>query len=404
MKINDDGTLYGSISPTYPPQTVLLECDNEYINLLIHSGDSIHLEFDASNMKKTVKFSGNAVENNEYLLMFESIPVIKRDPYTLNNEKIKSLPPEKYTKYCDSLYHKSVIARDEFFKKFHLSKTMKKWMYNEVEYAFLYNKSMYPELHRQLNNIRGYWNWDVPDEYFDYLKSIDISEADLINPRVIDQIVSDISFNYVHRQLMKEPPFKTINGQYTISKTIDKDSLWINGYIKLLNNGLLLQLCLCRHLGMIVRDGEFNRFEKYQYIVDKFITNQRLKEQLIKFYKESKQRFENPELNMQAILKEINNTPAKSAFDSILQLNKGKVIYVDCWATWCSPCLGETPYSKELISKLKNSPVSFVSLCFDSEKEKWSSYIKEMRWGGYHYFISKENGEYFKKLFNLNYS
>lgn len=88
---------------------------------------------------------------------------------------------------------------------------------------------------------------------------------------------------------------------------------------------------------------------------------------------------------MQAVLMEISNTLA----------------IVDCWATWCGPCRSEIPYSKELMGKLKDSPVSFIFLCFDSEKKKWLKSIQESYLGGTLYFLSNESGEYFKKVFEI---
>ena len=33
---------------------------------------------------------------------------------------------------------------------------------------------------------------------------------------------------------------------------------------------------------------------------------------------------------------------------------KGKVLYIDVWATWCGPCIKEFPYLKKLIEDYKD--------------------------------------------------
>jgi thiol-disulfide isomerase/thioredoxin len=44
---------------------------------------------------------------------------------------------------------------------------------------------------------------------------------------------------------------------------------------------------------------------------------------------------------------------------------KGKVLFLNFWATWCGPCVAELPSIAALIEKTKDSPVVF--LCFSSE-------------------------------------
>lgn len=402
LKINSNKSFKGKIELTDSIQNVLVLYKDDWINLLVHSGDSIHIEFESSNIKKSIKFSGKAKEDNSLLIKFDTIPVIKRVPYSVSQGKCKTLSPNEYLRFCDSLYQESANAYNDFVKRHKLSPMMEIWMRNEVKYSFFYDKSMYPDYHRRLNNIRGYWNWDVADEYFDFQKSVNISDIDLINSLTISRVINNIDIGgFVDRQVMKESYFKTEDGHWARSKALNDDSLSLNGIIKHINNKLILQLCLCERFGGMITSGEINEFEKYQNLVAEYITNQHLKEQLLNYYGETKLRFENPELNMQAILKEISNTPAESVLDSILFNNKGKVIYIDCWATWCAPCRGEIPYSKELMLKLKDLPVSFLFLCFDSKKENWSEMIEKSKLGGTHYFIPKEKGEYFKKAFSI---
>lgn len=51
---------------------------------------------------------------------------------------------------------------------------------------------------------------------------------------------------------------------------------------------------------------------------------------------------------------------------------KGKLIYVDIWATWCGPCLEEMPAYEKLKETYKDNPaISFVSLSIDDDKDAW---------------------------------
>jgi len=56
---------------------------------------------------------------------------------------------------------------------------------------------------------------------------------------------------------------------------------------------------------------------------------------------------------------------------SLLAANKGKVIYIDFWASWCVPCKAEFYFSEKMIGKFKDSKVSFIFLSFDKVKENW---------------------------------
>ncbi len=55
----------------------------------------------------------------------------------------------------------------------------------------------------------------------------------------------------------------------------------------------------------------------------------------------------------------------KAGYDNIIAANKGKVIVVDCWATWCVPCRKAFPKTVELSKTYADQDVVVVSLCFD---------------------------------------
>jgi len=73
---------------------------------------------------------------------------------------------------------------------------------------------------------------------------------------------------------------------------------------------------------------------------------------------------------------------------------KGKVVYVDVWATWCGPCIQEIPHLKKLQNDLKDEKIAFVSISIDAEKDKeaWRKMVEEKELGG-HQLYAKGEGE-----------
>ncbi len=54
---------------------------------------------------------------------------------------------------------------------------------------------------------------------------------------------------------------------------------------------------------------------------------------------------------------------------------KGKVVVIEFWATWCTPCIGEVPHLNQLAAELSGQPVVFVSITDDSE-ERLKRFLK----------------------------
>jgi thiol-disulfide isomerase/thioredoxin len=70
---------------------------------------------------------------------------------------------------------------------------------------------------------------------------------------------------------------------------------------------------------------------------------------------------------------------------------KGKVIYIDLWATWCSPCLEEMPYLDSLKNHFsQNADIVFLSLSVDDLTKVWKQNIKKRNAQGIQWIIPRE--------------
>lgn len=56
-----------------------------------------------------------------------------------------------------------------------------------------------------------------------------------------------------------------------------------------------------------------------------------------------------------------------------------KPTYIDVWATWCGPCIAESPYFAEISAKYPE--INFVALSVDSNEKAWKSYLGNKKHG-----------------------
>ncbi|MBT8271154.1 MAG: TlpA family protein disulfide reductase [Desulfobacterales bacterium] len=69
----------------------------------------------------------------------------------------------------------------------------------------------------------------------------------------------------------------------------------------------------------------------------------------------------------------------------VLNENKGKVIFLDIWATWCRDCMVGFP---EIRALQKEFPaVDFIFLSVDKNPAAWRKGVQKYNMQGQHYFI-----------------
>ncbi|MBX7126824.1 MAG: TlpA family protein disulfide reductase [Cyclobacteriaceae bacterium] len=58
---------------------------------------------------------------------------------------------------------------------------------------------------------------------------------------------------------------------------------------------------------------------------------------------------------------------------------KGKVVFLNMWATWCGPCRAEMPAIQKLYESVQDPKIAFVMLSIDTDdkKDKVLSYVKK---------------------------
>ena len=60
-----------------------------------------------------------------------------------------------------------------------------------------------------------------------------------------------------------------------------------------------------------------------------------------------------------------------------LETYRGKVILIDFWASWCSPCRQEMPNVKKVYKEFNGKGFEIIGVSLDESREKFQRYLKE---------------------------
>lgn len=92
-------------------------------------------------------------------------------------------------------------------------------------------------------------------------------------------------------------------------------------------------------------------------------------------------------------LKTMNNTDVSS------ETFAGQPLVLNYWATWCKPCMVDTPKFQAAAAEFPNA--KFVSVSIDRQFDTWKSFIENENWLGNHYWLGMNESS---PLYSFTYS
>jgi len=364
------------------------------INFIYHPEDSIYVEFTPNknvlNLLKTVRFKADRHQTNNLLIDFQ----ILREKNNLGYGAIQQTISYKkdansFLLEMDSVKLKQLNLVKQFKSNNSLNSEVEEWI-----------NSFALETYYQYLHDYGSGKKNLPSNYFNYLNNItDITKSNIISWRTLRDKIKSYSMNITAPSFMKK--HSSIMEDINDGK-VNTDSLVIEYIKENTTNSLLVQLLISDHYTSRFNANFIEGYENNQDQIATLIKLPIIKENLDNHYNETLGFINKPDIYTNEVLLKMKDTPIEEAFSKILSKNKGKVIYIDVWATWCSPCIKAMPDSKKLMEKFKQKDVSFVYLCIDSKENLWKRLVSDFNLGdGEHYLMDKNQSNFFRKTMNV---
>lgn len=117
-------------------------------------------------------------------------------------------------------------------------------------------------------------------------------------------------------------------------------------------------------------------------------------------FRKNQQVIELDKFKSTAIVNDISAVPDDKVMKTIVAKHKNKVIFIDLWATWCTPCLDAMQQFRGTKGDFQDKDVVFVYITNGSSPRKlWEEKIKGI--GSEHYYLTASQWEYIMNHFEF---
>ena len=357
-----------------------LQCNDEALQLFLEPGDDFSVEFIVGSINKGATFKGKGELHNQFL--YEFYNTFKNEYDTAQTRK-NILDAGGIDEFEIALYNTRKKQKDfynNYKSKESFSPAFKGFIENLIRYNYLGSLVAFPIIrgNNSANTVVG----ALPEIMLSEIKPEDGKNPDAMSGRYYRLFV----YYYTIYSASKNNGFNkftdhgtSLEAKYKVARDFFETKAFTYFLAKfLLDNGSKIpQVPLKRFYNVLATEDKEGFYSS--------VVNERcgtfINAEIKKEDKQAVQMFMYPSAPA--------GFTAKTLEGKTVSLDdfKGKVIYIDFWASWCGPCRQQFPFAKELKEKFtekEKKKIVFLYISIDENEESWRSAIEKLEIHGFH--------------------
>lgn len=358
ITLSDDGSFKDTLRMT--SDHYVLRQNNNLTTIFAPKGSEVIVNYDAKKKDSTLQFNGDKKAINKYIVDKEAVSETARGDFKemyLKNEK----------DFKEHITKIKTTQENLFSKVDQVSETYKNNELKNINYEYLSSLSNYKSYHSYYAKDKDF----KPSEgYLSELKNLNLENE------------NDYIFSSNYRSVVKSK-LRSASQELVEKDSIANDIAYLTAISAIKNDKIRNDLLFADAKYGITYTEDL---EAYYAIYSKHSTNEANNNKIKADYNKLKSLAKGSP--SPKFVDYENNAGGKTSLDDL----KGKYLYLDIWATWCGPCIGEIPSLKKVEKQFHDKNIEFVSISIDRIKdhEKWKKMIVDKELGGLQLFADSD--------------
>jgi thiol-disulfide isomerase/thioredoxin len=365
-QVNDSGKFvlfFDAIKPGY----YTMRFGGERASIYLSPGDSLHLSLDPEQFDESLVFKGIGSGCNNYLVGRYLLD--EKMDNEISYEMRFMLSASEYQAVVDSM----IQVRQDFLDRSRLKHELPENFVAEQQMAITYERGI--ALYDYENGAGYYQDLDiveVPQDYYAFTNDLALENEGLLGNKSYEGYV-DTHLNAMAKDMLTDAS--------------EGDDLAFSGMkIDCIDKAFTSQDLKNKFLHRTMKDAvNYYGSNDLSALVEKFTKcckDQKCIDEIKAEVAEWKALWKG---NPAPDFKYADGEGTQVALSDL----KGKVVYVDVWASWCGPCRGEIPHLKDVEHNYHGRNVAFVSVSIDENEEAWREAVTSEELGGYQLLADK---------------